>query len=126
MAVKPDSKPLVMPPGSEETRHVEVILVSGITAWLVPSGKLKGRDLIKAQRAIPSHDSSSPMAMAYAMLAPRVKINGRALVYEDLLEMDLEDINALMAADGNFKTPAATDESPAPPASSDSSGSASD
>lgn len=104
---------------------VELTLPSGATATLTRQGKLKGRDVINAQRAIGvAADKVSAMALAYAMLAPRVHMNGRALVYEDLLEMDLEDVNALLAADGNFETPAA--QSPAPSAFSGSSSSGSD
>lgn len=95
-----------------EITVTQLTLPSGSRATLSAVGKLKGRDLIKAQRAIAPSDMSLPMATAFALLAPRVRLDGRQLVYEDMLEMDLADVNALMEADANLGTPATGTLSP--------------
>lgn len=97
--------------------EITLTLPSGAKATLTAAGKLKGRDLIKAQRAIAPGDAGIPLALAFALIAPRVKIAGRQLVYEAMLEMDLADVNALIEADANFEPPTTGTSSPQPSAS---------
>lgn len=81
-------------------------------ATTLPSGKTytvrpgKGRDLLAAQRA-----AKSPDEIPYALIAQLVEIDGKPVVYEDVLEMDLPDVLALQQAvmgEGNFQQPAGT------------------
>ena len=95
----------------------------------LPSGKTaairkgKGRDLMRAQRAVAAN--ADPTAVVFALIAELTRIDGAPIVYEDVLEMDLGDVLALQAevTGANFQEPAP--ESPAPAASRDSSASAS-
>jgi len=67
----------------------------------LPSGKRaqlrkgKGRDLMRAHRAVAGN--SEPMSVSFALIAELAKVDGRALVYEDILEMDLDDVLTLEA-----------------------------
>jgi hypothetical protein len=67
----------------------------------LPSGKTaevragKGRDLIRAHRAVAG--SGEPMSISFALVAELARIDGKQLVYEDLLEMDLDDVLTLEA-----------------------------
>lgn len=62
----------------------------------LPSGKIaiiekgKGKDLLQAQMKAKSSDE-----IPYALIAELTEIDGQKLVYEDILEMDLEDVLAL-------------------------------
>ena len=62
----------------------------------LPSGKTaeirkgRGYDLLQAQ--IKAKDSEE---IPYALIAELVSIDGQQLVYEDILDMDLEDVIAL-------------------------------
>ena len=62
----------------------------------LPSGKIaeirkgRGYDLLQAQ--IKAKDSEE---IPYALIAELASINGQQLVYEDILDMDLEDVIAL-------------------------------
>lgn len=62
----------------------------------LPSGKIailnqgKGRDLLEAQKKARTSDE-----IPYALIAELVEIDGEKLVYEDILELDLEDVIAL-------------------------------
>jgi hypothetical protein len=67
----------------------EITLPSGARA-MVRRGR--GRDLMRAQRAAAASDSS---AVAFALIAELAEIDGRIIVYEDVLEMDLGDVVAL-------------------------------
>ncbi len=64
----------------------------------LPSGKIatiengKGRDLLQAQMKAKTADE-----IPYALIAELVEIDGQKLVYEDILELDLEDVIALQA-----------------------------
>lgn len=64
----------------------------------LPSGKIaileqgKGRDLLQAQMKAKTSDE-----IPYALLAELCEIDGQKLVYEDILELDLEDVIALQA-----------------------------
>ena len=73
---------------------------------LLPSGKAakfkdgKGRDLLNAQRKAKNSDE-----ILFALIAEIVEIDGQSLIYEDLLEMDLEDVLALQAEiSGKFQS----------------------
>lgn len=84
----------------------------------LPSGKQaevrqgKGRDLIRAHRAVAGN--AEPMSVSFALIAELARIDGKPLVYEDVLEMDLDDVLALEATvtgagenRANFPDPAA-------------------
>lgn len=66
----------------------------------LPSGahaevrKGMGRDLMRAQRAVAGGDAS---AVVFALIAELARIEGRKIVYEDVLEMELADVMALQA-----------------------------
>jgi hypothetical protein len=95
----------------------------------LPSGKAaairrgKGRDLMRAQRAVVGNPD--PTAVVFALIAELARIDGAPIVYEDVIEMDLGDVLVLQAevTGANFPEPALA--SPAPAASQDSSASAS-
>ena len=63
---------------------------------VLPSGKIaiiekgKGKDLLQAQMKAKTSDE-----IPYALIAELAEIDGQKLVYEDILEMDLEDVIAL-------------------------------
>ncbi|MFN3396497.1 MAG: hypothetical protein ACK4Z9_06865 [Thermodesulfovibrionales bacterium] len=76
----------------------EIVLPSGKRATIKDG---KGRDLLNAQRKV-----KSPEEILYALLAELTEIDGQRLVYEDILEMDLQDVLALqMEIAGNFQFP---------------------
>lgn len=62
----------------------------------LPSGKTavlrngKGHDLLQAQMKAKNSEE-----IPYALIAELVEIDGQALVYEDILDMNLEDVIAL-------------------------------
>ncbi len=62
----------------------------------LPSGKIatlrngKGHDLLQAQMKAKNSEE-----IPYALIAELVEIDGQTLVYEDILDMDLEDVIAL-------------------------------
>jgi hypothetical protein len=95
----------------------------------LPSGKIatirkgKGRDLMRAQRAVAGNPD--PTAVVFALIAELAQIDGAPIVYEDVAEMDLGDVLVLQAevTGANFPEPAP--DSPAPAASRDSSASVS-
>ncbi|MGD0673137.1 MAG: hypothetical protein ABSB13_13745 [Candidatus Binatus sp.] len=64
----------------------------------LPSGsraevrKGHGRDLMRAQRAAAGEDAS---AVIFALIAELTRVDGRRIVYEEVLEMDLADVLAL-------------------------------
>ena len=64
----------------------------------LPSGKIatikkgKGLDLLNAQK-----NSNSSDEIPYALIAQLTEIDGQKLVYEDILEMDLEDVLAIQS-----------------------------
>ncbi len=67
----------------------------------LPSGRIatlrrgRGRDLIKAHRAVAANPE--PIAVSFALIAELALIDGRPIVYEDLLAMELNDVLALEA-----------------------------
>jgi len=88
---------------SEDRRRIT--LPSGKTAEL---RKGKGRDLMRAHRAVAGN--LEPMSVSFALIAELVRLEGKALVYEDVLEMDLDDVLTLEAevsgaAEGNVNFP---------------------
>lgn len=95
----------------------------------LPSGKQasirpgKGRDLMRAQRAVAG--DPEPSAVIFALIAELALIDGASVVYEDVVEMDLADVLVLQAevTGANFPEPAPV--SPAPALSQASSASAS-
>lgn len=65
----------------------ELILPSGKTATIK---KGRGIDLLNAQKNTNSSDE-----IPYALIAQLCEIDGQKVVYEDILELDLEDVIAL-------------------------------
>lgn len=76
---------------SEDRESKALELPSGARAEV---RKGMGRDLMRAQRAVAGGDAS---AVVFALIAELVLIDGRKIVYEDVLEMDLTDVMALQA-----------------------------
>ncbi len=66
-------------------------LPSGAQAQVRPG---IGRDLMRAQRAAAGGEAS---AVIFALIAELVRIDGRKIMYEDVLEMNLADAIALQA-----------------------------
>ncbi len=68
-------------------------------ALSLPSGKRAairkgfGRDLMRAQRV--AGPEADPTAVVFALIAELVEVDGRGLIYEDVLAMDLEDVLTL-------------------------------
>jgi hypothetical protein len=98
---------------------------------VLPSGSVataragRGRDLIQAQRAVGKTAEST--ALLQALVAILCKIDGKDVVYEDVLDMPVADVLILEAEVlGNFPMGQASSlSSPTQPASPDSSISAS-
>ncbi len=98
---------------------------------ILPSGRIatiregRGRDLITAQRAVGRTAESN--AMIQALVALLCIVDGKELVYEDVLDMPVADVLMLEGEVlGNFPVGQASSLSyPMPPASPDSSSSAS-
>lgn len=63
-----------------------------------------GRDLMRAQRVAAGGEAS---AVIFALIAELVRIDGRKIIYEDVLEMDLADVVVLQAevVGENFEHP---------------------
>jgi hypothetical protein len=63
-----------------------------------------GRDLMRAQRIAAGGDAS---AVVFALVAELARVDGRKVVYEDVLEMDLADVMTLQAEviGENFERP---------------------
>src|SRR5712692_3057466 len=68
----------------------QITLPSGATAEV---RKGRGKDLMRAHRAVRGKDD--PMAIAFALIAELTNIDGKTIVYEDVLEMNLSDVLAL-------------------------------
>lgn len=73
----------------------------------LPSGRRvvlregKGRDLLNAQRI-----AHTPEEIAYALIAELTELEGKKLVLEDLLELDIKDVLRLQTELlGNFQFP---------------------
>jgi hypothetical protein len=67
-----------------------ITLPSGATAEI---RKGRGKDLMRAHRAVRGKDD--PMAIAFALIAELTNMDGKLIVYEDVLEMGLADVLAL-------------------------------
>ncbi len=74
---------------ARETKTIQ--LPSGASADI---RKGMGRDLMRAQRAVAGGDAST---VVFALIAELARIDGRKIVYEDVLEMELADVMALQA-----------------------------
>ena len=90
------------------------------TELTLPSGKNvklalgKGYHLLNAQRKAKTSEE-----ITFALIAELAEIDGQSVVYEDLLEFDLEDVLYLQAEiSGKFKSlvPTASSTSPKQPA----------
>ena len=103
-------------PSAESAQSRSITLPSGRIAAI---RKGKGRDLMRAQRAVAGNPD--PAAVVFALIAELAHIGGQPIVYEDLAEMDLDDVLVLQAEvmGANFPEPAP--DSPAPAVSRDSS-----
>ena len=90
------------------------------TELVLPSGKKvtiesgKGFHLLNAQRKAKTSEE-----ITFALIAELAEVDGQKIVYEDLLEYDLEDVLALQGEiSGKFKSlvPTASSTSPKPQA----------
>lgn len=70
-----------------------VLLPCGKTASF---RKLKGRDLVQAERV--QNVTGSEKEYNLALLACRVLLDGKQAILEDMLDMDEEDLAAIMEA----------------------------
>jgi len=70
----------------------EIKLPSGRTA-IVRKGF--GRDLMRAHRAV-GHNPE-PTAITFALIAELAQVDGKTIVYEDVLAMELGDVLSLEA-----------------------------
>ncbi len=68
-----------------------IALPSGASAMV---RKGYGRDLMRAQRVAAGGDST---AVVFALIAELAEIDGRRIVYEDVLAMEMGDVLALQA-----------------------------
>lgn len=76
----------------EAARPVKTLTLStGQVATVRPG---KGRDIRIAARSV--NAAQDPMGYAMALMACLTMIDGKPIVLEDLDEMELEDVNALM------------------------------
>jgi hypothetical protein len=102
----------VTPDGSQSERTVT--LPSGRSAAI---RRGIGRDLMRAQRAA---RSSEPAAIVFALVAELVRIDGKPMVYEDVLAMDLADVLVLQeeVVGENFQEAAFPPPPPSPASSS--------
>ncbi len=67
-----------------------ITLPSGRTAALRMG---RGRDLINAHRAVAANPE--PIAISFALIAELATVEGRKIVYEDLMTMELSDVLVL-------------------------------
>ena len=75
---------------AEHIRQID--LPSGRTASI---RRGKGRDLMRAHRAVAEHPE--PLAISFALIAELAQIDDKPIVYEDIMEMDLDDVLFLQA-----------------------------
>lgn len=77
--------------------NTELTLPSGKKVKLAPG---KGYHLLNAQRKAKTSEE-----ITFALIAELAEIDGQSVVYEDLLEYDLEDVLALQGEiSGKFKS----------------------
>jgi len=70
-----------------------ITLPSGRTAKL--TRKIKVRDTVYARRVLGSAEADNDFAISLAALAPTVELDGKPALYEDLLELDIDDMTVL-------------------------------
>lgn len=89
-------------PGADRADQKVVVLPSGRSASI---RRGVGRDLMRAQRVAGA--SADPSAVVFALIAELVEIDGKRVVYEDVLGMELPDVLVLQAevAGANFQDP---------------------
>ena len=74
-------------------------MIKDVKHTILPSGRTatiragKGRDLMRAHRV--AARNPEPLGVSFALVAELAEIDGRPVVYEDILEMELEDVLAL-------------------------------
>jgi hypothetical protein len=93
--------PIGEPGAGDDAEPRRVALPSGSIAMV---RKAFGRDLMRAQRAAAGGD---PTAVVFALIAEVAEVDGRRVVYEDVLAMDLADVIALQdeVIGENFQLP---------------------
>jgi hypothetical protein len=68
----------------------------------LPSGKAAvvrrgtGDTIMRSARLVGAEDRGNPMALAMAHLAVKLTLDGRHLTYEEVLELDEDDVYALL------------------------------
>lgn len=72
----------------------ELTLPSGAKATIRPG---VGRDVYNAQRK-----AKEPADILYHLISDLAQIDGKRVVFEDLMEMPLDDVMELLSAFGNF------------------------
>jgi hypothetical protein len=72
----------------------DVTLPSGGTATILR--KAKGQDLEKAYTAVGKRHKNH-VSMAMALAAQVIHVNGSPVVYEELQDMDIDDVSAILA-----------------------------
>lgn len=75
---------------TSESRTIQ--LPSGRTAVLRPG---RGKDLIHAYRAV--GENPEPTAVSFSLIAELVRVDDKPLVYEEVLDMPLDDVLVLQA-----------------------------
>ena len=70
-----------------------IALPSGRAAKL--TRKIKVRDTVYARRIVGTAEAENAFAIALAALAPTVELDGKPALYEDLLELDIDDLTVL-------------------------------
>jgi hypothetical protein len=94
----------VTPPAATSNARGPLPLPSGKVAAVVR--KPIGRDLIRAHTIVGAEDAENGPAVSMAIVAQIVTVGGERVTYEDLQEMDLGDVSALLAAAlGNVPVP---------------------
>lgn len=89
-------------PKDEKPDHRKVITLS--TGKVARCRGAIGRDLEKG--AMVAMNPSSPMSLMMGVAAQVTEIDGKPIVYEDILEMDLVDVMQLIGAvGGNVASP---------------------
>jgi len=91
--------------GRSEAERKEVRMLSLSSGKSAAIRKGFGRDLMRAQRVAGA--GGDPTAVVFALIAELAEIDGKRIVYEDVLSMDLDDVLALQAevAGANFRDP---------------------
>ncbi len=62
--------------------------------------KIKVRDTVLARRVVGVADADNPNAISLATLAATIELDGKPALYEDLLDLDIDDLVALGNAAG--------------------------